>query len=578
MGKIKRKIISIRKLINYWNYLYYVKNKPIVSDYEYDQAVKELILLENYRPDLITSESPTQKINVNIKNFHNSIHHISPMLSFDSIYKYNDLINFDNKIRNIFKVDRIVYCCEPKIDGVAVSILYENGKLKYAVTRGNGYIGENITNNILNISSIPLSIENNITKIPSLLEIRGEVFLIRNNKSNLLNERNNVAGALRKSNLDVSDKKLLGFYCYSADIISKELFFDYHYNLLQYLKLYKIPINKYISCFTNTKDIIKFYHDMHKKKALLNFNTDGIVIKINSFAMQKKLGVTNKIHKWAIAYKFPSHEKITTVKNIVYQVGRTGVITPVAKLSMINIAGANITSASLHNFNEIEKLNIMINDTVIVSRIGDVIPKITKVLLYKRNSNAIKIKIPNKCPVCNSVTKYNSNKTKLICTGKLNCSAQFTELVKHFVSKNAVNIPGLGNKLISKLINNNIISNLIDIFYLKEVDLIKISGINHRLAKKIICEIKQSKKNINLPNFIYSLGINGVGIVTSILLSKFYKNINSLIVSDIKILMRIKGVGLKTAKNIYDFFQDKNNLFIVKTLISKKIGLNLFYK
>ncbi|MCV2518472.1 MAG: NAD-dependent DNA ligase LigA [Candidatus Lightella neohaematopini] len=577
MSKIKRRIRGIRKLINYWNYLYYVKNKPIVSDYEYDQAIKELILLENRRPDLIISESPTQKINVNVKNFKNSIHHISPMLSFNSIYKYNDLIDFDNKIRNIFKVNRVVYCCEPKIDGVAISILYKNGKLKYAVTRGNGYIGENVTNNIININSIPLSIENNITKIPSLLEIRGEVFLIRgNNKSNLSNERNNAAGVLRKSNLDVSDKNLLGFYCYSADVISKELLFDYHYNLLQHLKLYKIPISKYVSCFTDTKDIIEFYNDMYKKKSLLNFNTDGIVVKINSFAMQKKLGVTNKIHKWAIAYKFPSHEKITTIKNVIYQVGRTGVITPVAKLNMINIAGANITSASLHNFNEIEKLNIMINDTVIVSRIGDVIPKITKVVLYKRNSNAIKIKIPNKCPVCNSVTKHNLNKTKLVCTGKLNCSAQFTELVKHFVSKDAINIPGLGSKLISKLISNNIISNLIDIFYLQEVDLIKINGINHKLAKKIIYEIEESKKNINLSNFIYSLGINGVGIVTSILLSKFYKNINSLIVSDIKTLIRIKGIGSKTAKNIYDFFKDKNNLFIVKTLISKKVGLNIF--
>ncbi|MCV2525272.1 MAG: NAD-dependent DNA ligase LigA [Candidatus Lightella neohaematopini] len=576
MGKIKRRISSIRKLINYWNYLYYVKNEPIVSDYEYDQAIKELILLENCRPDLITPESPTQKINVNIKNFRNSINHISPMLSFNSIYKHNDLINFDNKIRNIFKINRVIYCCEPKIDGVAVSILYKNGKLKYAVTRGNGYTGENVTNNIINISSIPLSIENNITKIPSLLEIRGEVFLIRNNKSNLLNERNNVAGALRKSNLNVSDKKLLGFYCYSADIISKEFFFDYHYNLLQHLKLYKIPISKYISCFTDTKDIIEFYNDMYKKKSLLNFSTDGIVVKINSFAMQKKLGITNKIHKWAIAYKFPSHEKITTIKNVVYQVGRTGVITPVAKLNEINIAGASITSVSLHNFNEIERLDVMINDTVIVSRIGDVIPKITKVLLYKRNNNAIRIKIPNKCPVCNSTTKYNFNKTKLICTGKLSCNAQFTELVKHFVSKDAINIPGLGNKLISKLISNNIISNLIDIFYLQEVDLIKINGINYKLAKKIIYEIKQSKKNINLPNFIYSLGINGVGIVTSILLSKFYKNINSLIISDIKILMKIKGVGLKTAKNIYNFFQDKTNLVIVKTLISKKVGLKIF--
>ncbi|MCV2500012.1 MAG: NAD-dependent DNA ligase LigA [Candidatus Lightella neohaematopini] len=576
MGKIKRRINGIRKLINYWNYLYYVKNKPIVSDYEYDQAIKELILLENRRPDLIIPESPTQKINVNIKNFHNSINHISPMLSFNSIYKYNDLINFDNKIRNMFKINRIVYCCEPKIDGVAVSILYKNGKLKYAVTRGNGYIGENVTNNILNISSIPSSIENSLTNIPLLLEIRGEVFLIRNNKSNLFNERNSVAGALRKSNLNISDKKLLGFYCYSANIVSKELFFDCHYNLLQHLKLYKIPINKYISCFTNTKDIIEFYNDMYKKKPLLNFNTDGIVIKINSFAMQKKLGVTNKVHKWAIAYKFPSHEKITTVKNIVYQVGRTGVITPVAKLNTINIAGANITSVSLHNFNEIKKLNVMINDTVIVSRIGDVIPKITKVLLYKRNSNAIKIDIPNKCPICSSITKYNFNKTKLICTGKLNCSAQFTELVKHFVSKDAINIPGLGNKLISKLINNNIISNLVDIFYLQEIDLIKINGINHKLAKKIIYEIKQSKKNINLSNFIYSLGINGVGVVTSILLSKFYKNINSLIISDIKILMQIKGIGFKIAKNIYDFFQDKNNLIIVKTLISKKVGLKIF--
>ncbi|MCV2508666.1 MAG: NAD-dependent DNA ligase LigA [Candidatus Lightella neohaematopini] len=575
MGKIKRKIIGIRKLINYWNYLYYVKNKPIVSDYEYDQAIKELILLENLRPDLITSESPTQKINVNIKNFHNSIHHISPMLSFNSIYNYSDLINFDNKIRNIFKINRVVYCCEPKIDGVAVSILYKNGKLKYAVTRGNGYIGENITNNIVTISSIPLSIKNNITKIPSLLEIRGEVFLIRNNKSNLLNERNNVAGALRKSNLDISGKKLLGFYCYSANILSKELFFDYHYNLLQHLKLYNIPINKYISCFTDTKDIIKYYNNMYKKKSLLNFNTDGIVVKINSFAMQKKLGVTNKVHKWAVAYKFPSHEKITTIKDVIYQVGRTGVITPVAKLDMINIAGANITSTSLHNFNEIKKLNIMINDTVIVSRIGDVIPKIIKVLLYKRNSNAIRIKIPSKCPVCSSATKYSFGKTKLICTGKLNCSAQFIELVKHFVSKDAVNIPGLGNKLISKLVSNNIISNLIDIFYLQEIDLIKINGINHKLAKKIIYEIKQSKKNINLPNFIYSLGINGVGIVTSILLSKFYKNINSLAVSDIKTLTQIKGIGLKIAKNIYDFFQDKNNLMIVKTLTSKDVGLKI---
>ncbi|MCV2506212.1 MAG: NAD-dependent DNA ligase LigA [Candidatus Lightella neohaematopini] len=576
MSKIKRKINSIRKLINYWNYLYYIKNKPIVSDYEYDQAIKELILLENSRPDLITSESPTQRINVNIKNLSNNINHVSPMLSFNSIYKYNDLINFDNKIRNIFKVNQIVYCCEPKIDGVAISILYKNGKLEYATTRGNGYIGENVTSNVITISNIPLSIQNNVTKIPSLLEIRGEVFLIRNSKTNLLNERNNAAGALRKTSLNISDRKLLGFYCYSANIISRDLYFDSHYSLLQYLKLYKIPVIKCINCFTDIKDIVKFYNNFYKKKQLLNFSTDGIVVKINSLVMQKKLGMTNKIYKWAIAYKFPSHEKITVIKDVTYQVGRTGVITPVAKFNKINIAGANITSASLHNFNEIEKLNIMINDTVIVSRIGDVIPRITKVLLYKRSNNVIRIKIPNKCPICNALTEYNYNRTKLICTGKLNCRAQFVELVKHFVSKNAINISGLGDKIIFKLIKNNIILKLTDIFYLKETNLIKINGVSYKLAEKIINEIKQSKKNINLSNFIYSLGIHGVGIATSILLSKYYKNINSLITTDITMLMKISGIGLRIAKNICNFFQDKNNLIMIKTLLSKEIGLEIF--
>ncbi|MCV2525615.1 MAG: NAD-dependent DNA ligase LigA, partial [Candidatus Lightella neohaematopini] len=473
------------------------------------------------------------------------------------------------------KTNHIIYCCEPKIDGVAVSILYKNGKLKYAATRGNGYVGENITNNIININSIPSLIKNSSTVIPSLLEIRGEVFLIRKDKSNLFNERNNVAGALRRSNLNTSSKKLLGFYCYSANIFSNELLFNNHYDLLQHLKLYRIPINKYINCFSNTNDIIKYYNNMHKKRSLLSFSTDGIVIKINSFALQKKLGITNKIYKWAIAYKFPSYEAITVIKSIIYQVGRTGVITPVAKFNAISIAGANISSASLHNFNKIKKLDIMINDTVIVSRVGDVIPKITKVLLYKRNNNAIKIQIPNKCPVCNSITKFNDNKTKLICIGKLNCSSQFIELIKHFVSKNAINIPGLGNKLIIKLIKNNIILNLVDIFYLREIDLIKINGVNYKLARKIIYEIEQSKRNINLSNFIYSLGINGVGVVTSILLSKFYKNINLLITTDIKSLVKIKGIGLKIARNIYNFFQDKNNLAMIKTLLSKKVGLKI---
>ncbi|QJC28904.1 NAD-dependent DNA ligase LigA [Enterobacteriaceae endosymbiont of Plateumaris rustica] len=593
---LKEKIINLCNEIKYHNYRYHVLNDPEILDYKYDKLLYKLEKLENLYPDLIIYNSPTKFVGgISLKNF-KKINHILPMLSLNNVFNEKDLfLKFFKPIKNYLNKDINYFCCELKFDGIAASILYKNGQLIRASTRGNGIIGENITNNILFIQDIPHKLQGN--DFPSILEVRGEIFMTKTNleilnKKNILkkkfsNTRSAVVGTLFLKNFHNINNKLLNFFSYGIGFIKNKKEIYSQINILQNLKNYGLPISNYTIFSSSIKEILFFYQKMKKKRNILPYNIDGIVIKIDDFKIQKILGCTSHAPKWAIAYKFPSQEKITTLKNIIFQIGRTGIITPVGNFKTIKINGVNISNASLYNINEIKKLNLKIGDVIIVQRCGDVIPKIINIIKKERVNNiTTSIVIPTICPDCKSILKRkNHNKMMLYCPSGFNCKSQLKGYLKHFISRNAMNINYIGDKLINKLVNNNLVKNSIDLFNLNINTLNKIPHLGNKTISKILKSLEISKKT-TFTKFLFSLGINEVGLVTANNLSNYFKNLNNFLNAELEDFYCIPGIGKKIAYNLYNFIKNKNNLYIINKLINR-IGIhwnknniynNFFYK
>ncbi|UAJ65714.1 NAD-dependent DNA ligase LigA [Candidatus Schneideria nysicola] len=585
MDDIKSYINNLRKKLHHWAFLYYVKNNPEVSDMEFDEAMEELRLLEEKRPDLLTIDSPTQTIGTSFKKYFKKVHHLTPMLSLNSIFNELELIDFDKKINNLFNTDKILYCCELKFDGIAINLIYKNGSLIQAATRGNGLIGEDITDNVRMVKSIPKYL--NTDNIPDMLEIRGEVLML-NNKFTELNQinfqegkrlfsnpRNAAAGSIRSINSDIISKKYLAFFSYGVGSLeSRTISFNSHWQCLQQLILWGIPVHNFRYLSNNIKDILDIYYKACKIRSNLNFNIDGMVIKVDQLKLQKKLGSTIRAPRWAIAYKFQSKEKITDLYDVKFQVGRTGIITPIACFKKIEISGAKIKNASLYNFNEIERLGLMLGDTIIVQRIGDVIPRVISVVLYKRRLNKVKkIILPTHCPLCNSVIEISKNKIAK-CTGGIICIAQKKESIKHFVSYQGMNIQGIGSKIIDKLVDNNLIHFPSDLFKLNHKILCQIDNIGPILSRKIILSIEKSKST-TLDKFLYALGIREVGLTTARNLAKTYGTLENIINADLDSLNNVKDVGEKTAVYIYKFFKNESNIRFIEECLHSSIGIQI---
>ncbi|QJC32729.1 NAD-dependent DNA ligase LigA [Enterobacteriaceae endosymbiont of Donacia semicuprea] len=580
----KKRILQLRKIIIKHNYRYYILNNSSILDYQYDNLILKLKKLEKLFPYLKNKYSPTKLVGVSAPLiFLKKIHHKKPMLSLNNVFHTKDLIKkFLYPLKKL--INKLNFCCELKFDGIAINLLYKNGFLIKASTRGNGFIGEDITEKIFQMNHIPHVLKK---KFPNLLEVRGEVFITKKNfkilnkkivsKHKLFSNTRSATLGILKLNKKNNNKMLtlLSFFSYGIGFIDKQKFLNQE-EILNNLKLYGFPVSNYRKICSSYLEIKKFYEIFKNKRNFLPYSIDGIVVKINDIKIQEIIGNTTNAPRWAIAYKFPSQEKKTLLKKIIFQIGRTGIITPVAKFNTVNITGVNINSATLYNVNEIKKLNLQIGKTVIIQRCGDVIPKIIGVINEKKIFNNTKnIIIPKNCPSCNSIL-IKKNNNILYCKKGLSCKDQLKAYLKHFISKEVMNICFIGNKLIDKLVDNNLVKNIIDLMNLDNSILKKVNNLGIKSINKILKNL-QKKKQITFDKFLFSLNIPEVGKVTSYNLSQFFFTLDKFLNTNLIELNNITGIGIKTSLNIYNFIKNKNNINIIQNLL-KKIDIIYFKK
>ena len=574
--KVINRLKQLAALIKKHNHHYHNEDKPKITDDEYDKFVKENYELEKKFPDLKLKSSPSNIVGSKIKNKFKKSNHLSPMHSLSNGFNELDLIEFDERIKkflNIRNEIKLEYICEPKIDGLSLNLTYENGFLISAATRGDGKVGEDVTKNISNIKNIPKKLNDNY---PDLLEVRGEVFMTKQDfekinlnlseKNKFSNPRNAAAGSLRQIDYMISRSRPLKFLAHGIGKSSKKfLKFDEFYKDLE---IYGILRNNLNLKTDNIKSIYKFYENIDRKRSNLDFDIDGLVVKLNDISNQRRLGVVGKNPRWSIALKFSAEKASTQIKDIDFQVGRTGSITPVARLESVNVGGVIISNATLHNFDEIRKKNIQIGDVVEIQRAGDVIPQVLRVL-KRSNNNTNTIKPPKNCPVCGAKTFKAKDEAVLRCVNTYDCHAQKISQIIHFVGKKALNIDGFGEKQVKQFFNLELISNTLDIFFLKEKKkfIENLDGWGKLSVNNLIESIEKSKK-INLDKFIYALGIRFIGEINAEILAKELKSIENFITAsqNTLVLSNIDGLGPKAISSIKDYFSYEKNTLLIRNL------------
>ncbi len=576
--KVSERIDALREQINYHNYRYYVIDDPEIPDAEYDRLMIELRQLENDHPKLVIASSPTQRVGGTPLSAFSQVVHEQPMLSLGNAFSDDDVISFDRRNHERLGVDMIEYVAEAKLDGLAISLLYENGELVRAATRGDGATGEDVTHNVRTIDSIPLLLRGG--GFPKRLEVRGEIFMSKegfrklnraqNDKEEkpFANPRNAAAGSLRQLDPKISAQRPLSFYCYSTGVVEGGELPDGHYQIILALKDWGLPVQKEMQLLKNINACIDFYQKILNKRDKLPHDIDGVVYKVNSISQQKKLGYISREPRWAIAHKFPAEEEITKVINIDIQVGRTGALTPVARLEPVFVGGVTVTNATLHNESEVLRKDVRIGDTVIVRRAGDVIPEVVKVVMSQRRKQTNVFVMPNVCPVCqSSVIK---EETISRCSGGLICDAQIKEGFKHFVSRQAMDIEGLGEKLIEQLIDRNKVHTIADLYHLQRDELISLERMAEKSADNVLAAIEKSKST-TLPRFLFALGIREVGVATARGLANYFTNLDRLMDADSETLIKVPDVGPIVAKHTYEFFRDVRNREVIEALIKSGV-------
>ena len=572
--KIQREVASLRKAINHHNKLYHALDNPEIPDSDYDSLVERLENLER-EYGLLSDSSPSLSVGSAPLNKFAEVKHQIPMLSLDKVFEEEGLRNFSKRINKLLDTDKqVTYSCEPKIDGIAVSLFYKDGELKQASTRGDGKTGEDITHNVLGVTCIPKSIKMKKTK--SQLEVRGEIFLSKldfneiNDKARkegqklFVNPRNTAAGTIRQLDPERAAKVPLQMFCYGVGVNQGFSLPENLGEIFDELKKLGFPVNKDIKTASGIEGCVDYCLDLHSRRDLLDYEIDGAVIKVDSLKSQSMIGENIKAPRWAIAYKFPAEEKITKVLDVEFQVGRTGTITPVARLEPVFVGGVTVSNTTLHNMDEIQRLGLSIGDEVIVRRAGDVIPKVVKVVGSKKKRETTSIATPSHCPVCKSPIEKDGA-VLLRCTGGSLCSAQRKEMLKHFASRSALNIEGLGNKLIEQFVDEGLIKDAADIFKLNSSVLIQMDRLGKKSAKNLLASIDKSK-NTTLPKFIYALGIREVGEATAQALAYRYPDIDDLLRATVEDLESIQDIGPTVSSNIVAFFSDVSNLDLIKRL------------
>ncbi|QFT10485.1 NAD-dependent DNA ligase LigA [Vibrio sp. THAF190c] len=578
---IQSTLEQLKETLHYHAVRYYVEDSPEIPDAEYDRLMQQLLKIEQENPELVTVDSPSQRVGGAPLDGFTQVTHEIPMLSLDNAFSDEDLDAFNKRMSDRAPLaDLTTFCCEPKLDGLAVSLLYENGTLVQAATRGDGTTGENITENVRTISSIPLKLQGE--GWPTRIEVRGEVFMpkagfdklneqaLKKGEKVFVNPRNAAAGSLRQLDSRITAKRPLAFYAYSVGVVEGAELSGSHYQRFLQLKSWGLPMCPETKQLSSLNDVKAYYQDIMARRDALAYEIDGVVIKVDNIAAQEVLGFVARAPRWAIAYKFPAQEEITLLNDVEFQVGRTGAITPVAKLEPVFVGGVTVSNATLHNADEIERLGVMVGDSVIIRRAGDVIPQIVAVVAERRPETAKEIVFPEACPVCSSAVERVEGEAVARCTGGLVCQAQRKEALKHFVSRKALDVDGLGEKVIEQLVDREMVETPADLFKLSAGVLTVLDRMGPKSAQNVVNALTKAKET-TLARFLYSLGIREVGEATAMNLAQHFKSLDMVQTATHEQLVEVQDIGDIVASHITSFFSQEKNREVVDELL--ELGL-----
>ena len=581
----KQDYLQLVETLNRHTHRYYVLDDPEIADSEYDQLYQKLLKTEQQHPDWITDISPSQRVADQPSEAFKQVQHRAPMLSLNNVFNEDDMTAFYQRLvkrlqQADIQAESIRFSAEPKFDGLALSLTYENGHLVQGATRGDGQTGEDITHNVRTIASIPLQLIGD--DVPETLDVRGEVVMPKDgfeqyNKSaekrgekTFANPRNAAAGSLRQLDPKITARRPLRFYAYGIGQSDNNATVDNHSDILQWLKTLGIPVHDQVTTLSGLSECFAYYQKLQTKRAELNIDIDGAVFKVDNLTLQNTLGFITKAPRWAIAYKFPAEEATTCIENIDVQVGRTGSITPVARLKPVTVGGVTVTNATLHNEDEIKRKDVRIGDTVFVRRAGDVIPEVVKVVRSKRPDNSVAFVMPRQCPVCGSDLYKPEDEAVWRCPAGLACDAQKKESIKHFASRKAMDIDGLGDKLVDQLIDAGLIDTAADLYRLTESQISGLERMGQKSAHNLLTAIKASRET-TLPRFIYALGIREVGEATALTLANELKTIATIETASQEELQQLPDIGPVVAQKIWAYFNNEANQKTIRALLDSGI-------
>ncbi|MES9956197.1 MAG: NAD-dependent DNA ligase LigA [Sedimenticola sp.] len=572
---------QLRDRIDYHNYQYYVLDNPEIPDSEYDRLMRELQELEEKYPELLTPDSPTQRVGAQPLEGFDEVEHRVPMLSLGNAFSDEEMAAFDKRVRDRLGTgEQIVYSAEPKLDGLAISLRYEDGVLVQAATRGDGQTGEDVTQNVRTIPSVPLRLLGE--GWPRVLEVRGEIYMplagfnAMNEKARkagektFANPRNAAAGSLRQLDSRITAQRPLAIFCYGFGEVEGGPLESTHSESIHMLTQWGLRISPELKTVAGVEGCIEFYRAIGERRDSLDYDIDGVVFKVDSFEQQQALGFVSRAPRWAIAQKFPAQEEMTKLLDIDIQVGRTGALTPVARLEPVNVAGVTVTNATLHNEDEIRRKDIRIGDTVIIRRAGDVIPQVVQVVPDRRPDDAKKFEMPTTCPECGSEAIRDADEAVIRCSGGLFCPAQRKEAIKHFASRRAMDIEGLGDKLVDQLVERDLVNNPADLFKLEVEVLAGLERMGQKSAENLVKALEESKKT-TLNRFLFSLGIREVGEATALSLANHFCELEKIEQADSEVLQQVPDVGPVVAEHLVTFFRQPHNLEVIQHLLDAGI-------
>ncbi|MBN7798969.1 NAD-dependent DNA ligase LigA [Parahaliea mediterranea] len=577
-SKIEGELASLRERLEDWNYRYYVLDDPSVPDAEYDRSMRRLVELETAHPELLRADSPSQRVGAEPLSQFSQVRHELPMLSLDNAFSEEELRDFNRRVLERLKLEpdtALEFACEPKLDGIAVSLLYRDGVLERGATRGDGTTGEDITHNVRTVQSVPLRLRG--SGYPPLLEVRGEIYMTKQGFETLnararergdkgfVNPRNAAAGTLRQLDARLTAQRPLQMCCYSVGLFEGGTLPERHSDILDLLHGWGLRINPESRVVNGVEACDTYYSELAQKRDGLPYDIDGIVYKVNDLALQKKLGFVSRAPRWAIARKFPAQEEMTRLLAVEFQVGRTGAITPVARLEPVFVGGVTVSNATLHNADEIERLGVRVGDTVVVRRAGDVIPQVVSVVADRRPEGAAEVAFPERCPVCGSAVEREPDEAVLRCMGGLVCAAQQKAAIRHFASRKAMDVDGLGDKLIEQLVDRGLVDNAAGLYALGRDDLVGLERMGEKSADNLLAALEQSKET-TLERFIYALGIREVGEATARNLAHHFGSWEALAAAPEDKLLEVADVGPVVADHLRQFFDNADLMAVVGQL------------